>query len=53
MLFNSTAYLIMQHIESAIGNKITGQLDKTGSGAIYTDAFVARYCTWNIDIVLQ
>lgn len=37
-----SVFLIFQHIEAAIGTKIKGQLDKAGSGAIYTDTFVAR-----------
>ena len=33
----------LQNIESCLGTKIKGQLDKTDSGVIYTDAYVSRY----------
>ena len=34
-----------QHIEASLGSKIKGQLDKTDSGVIFTDSYVARYPT--------
>ena len=34
-----------QHIEASLGSKIRGQLDKTDSGVIFTDSYVARYLT--------
>ena len=33
----------VQHIEASLGSKIKGQLDKTDSGVIFTDSYVARY----------
>ena len=32
-----------QHVESALGTRIKGRLDKVDSGIIYTEAYVARW----------
>ena len=34
---------LLQHIEASLGSKIKGLLDKTDSGVLYTDSYVARY----------
>ena len=36
------ATLILQILENAMGDKIEGELDKSTSGVIYTEAYVRR-----------
>eukprot|EP00731_Ephydatia_muelleri_P035885 Em0174g4a len=37
-----TAFLL-EHIEESLGTRIIGRLDKTDSGVLYTESYVARY----------
>jgi len=41
--FSHSFVYLMQHIEASLGSTIKGQLDKTDSGVIYTESYVARY----------
>ena len=40
-------YLYFQVIESALDSKIIGQLDKSGSGFIYTESYIKRFVLFN------